>query len=663
MAQHRDPAAFQIPDGVQQTTGKLYIGLPSSESVRVLELHSGTEDEPIRCSLRTLKDYRGDVKYEAISYTWQDPKGAKDISCNGQSIRITKNLYDALHSLRHADRERILWVDAICINQQDLPERAQQVCMMRQIFAAAHEINIWLGLSNESSDRFFTWLYNFEASLGELIHVGPEETPQEALRKIDSLEETIDYSKYGSVMPQGQENYLAMKEFFERPWFRRCWVIQEVAECPNIRVRCGRHEISWDVVALAATWYARSAITFVNPSSGSSGAANQAALLRDRRFHRASAPQYLDFANHVRSFEATDPRDKLYSLFSLPVHTDSEDMPGDFQNLHGLLGIKPDYTISMYDAFRRFALATTRFWQDMRILLYTNHLSDDGHIPLDLPSWVPRWDQESGVDLQFSASLPKGSGSFDDDPSNLKSIDLNQTTLKTFGTQIGRVVANSEILEPMLFIPRVQVPWPTRTSWLRILLKDCSNAYPKGASSSSVNLVTARAAVLTCDSASPSSSDPNELDQNTVGFIALHETLLSEADAGAGDGESMLDDEVLSPASPNRQHLSFLANFVPEETKSNASWDFGIRAARATRGRRYFETAEGYVGLGPRAMREGDVVAICWGSYFPLVLRQSPSKERHWQFVGCCYLYGWMGSDAAQWLHDRKSEMTEWELI
>ena len=73
-------------------------------------------------------------EFESLSYTWGDPKITEPILVNGHVLNITTNLNAALLALRKTNEERVLWVDAICINQADVQERSEQVLRMRDIY-------------------------------------------------------------------------------------------------------------------------------------------------------------------------------------------------------------------------------------------------------------------------------------------------------------------------------------------------------------------------------------------------------------------------------------------------------------------------------------------------------------------------------------------------
>jgi hypothetical protein len=85
-------------------------------------------------------------RYEALSYCWGDQKDRIPINCNGSGgLEITQNLHSALLSLRLPNRLRLIWADAICINQGGVKERSSQILLMKNIYRLAFAVIVWLG--------------------------------------------------------------------------------------------------------------------------------------------------------------------------------------------------------------------------------------------------------------------------------------------------------------------------------------------------------------------------------------------------------------------------------------------------------------------------------------------------------------------------------------
>ena len=176
-----------------------YSLLPSDgENIRLLRLLPNEDKAaPLRCELCNYSLQKLGPRthlYEALSYVWGDPRKTLPIYLHDNQFPVTVNLYAALLRLRDHSFERIIWVDAICINQQSLEERGQQVQLMAKIYSNAHRVIVWLG-----EDTVET--------MGAL----------EDIRLAANKELTEEHSKK-------EINEQAVLNLLQRPWFQRIWV-------------------------------------------------------------------------------------------------------------------------------------------------------------------------------------------------------------------------------------------------------------------------------------------------------------------------------------------------------------------------------------------------------------------------------------------------------
>lgn len=206
------------------TAASLYPPLSSEDyEIRLLTLLPGDSDcSIISCTLENIS-LNETIEYEALSYTWGDPGVTETILVNGFAVQATTNLVAALWQLRSTE-PRVLWIDAICINQADEPtareERALQVRQMKEIYSEATSVIAWVGPEDESSRNVF-----------DLI----EEVRQDRSR-------LHSYRKN----PNSFENHEACNVFFARPYWRRVWIVQEIAVPAILWVQCGSRKTSWE---------------------------------------------------------------------------------------------------------------------------------------------------------------------------------------------------------------------------------------------------------------------------------------------------------------------------------------------------------------------------------------------------------------------------------
>jgi len=134
--------------------------------IRLLTIQPGDFSEQIQCSL-ALADWHHTLKYEALSYAWESSSIRQKIRLNGRIVLVTQNLKHALLYLRHSNTSRVLWVDALCINQNCIFEKNHQVKLMDRIYSQSEVVNIWLGEEIQESDRldepsFLRGAFSFE---------------------------------------------------------------------------------------------------------------------------------------------------------------------------------------------------------------------------------------------------------------------------------------------------------------------------------------------------------------------------------------------------------------------------------------------------------------------------------------------------------------------
>ena len=120
--------------------------------IRLLQIHPGAKDDDIHCSL-AIYDLYGTTPYAAASYTWGGPKEVDTIWLDGKPVEVRKNCRLLLRQFRLHNSHSHYWIDALCINQQDMDERSQQVELMWWIYATAD--CVFISLSEEISDAAF----------------------------------------------------------------------------------------------------------------------------------------------------------------------------------------------------------------------------------------------------------------------------------------------------------------------------------------------------------------------------------------------------------------------------------------------------------------------------------------------------------------------------
>jgi hypothetical protein len=161
------------------------------------------KNDPITAKfvVTSLKD---PAPFEPLSYAWGDASTTKEVEVHGQPCSITRILFSALQNLRKQTESRFLWVDAICIAQEDNEEKSSQVGSMHHIYAGSHNCLIYLG---------------------DCLDVGFTEV--EAEDTLDAIRMLLDGQK-GEFRVSTKRIAEGIHAFMNSEWWQRFWTIQEV---------------------------------------------------------------------------------------------------------------------------------------------------------------------------------------------------------------------------------------------------------------------------------------------------------------------------------------------------------------------------------------------------------------------------------------------------
>ncbi|KAJ8131079.1 hypothetical protein O1611_g2543 [Lasiodiplodia mahajangana] len=207
--------------------------------IRLLKVTPGKDGEPIRCTYE-IASVDGNVPYETLSYVWGRGDRNKPIMVEGTNAELTSNLFAALNRIRHEALTRYLWVDALCINQEDSTEKMAQVNMMHKIYSNCVQCNLWLG-DIDASTLGITEPEALEAAKGALdvvrILAG-----QHFEARLPHLTTTAQQVQAGR----------ALKALMSVEWWSRIWTVQEATSPKTSVVLWGPLSVSWSLMRKAA---------------------------------------------------------------------------------------------------------------------------------------------------------------------------------------------------------------------------------------------------------------------------------------------------------------------------------------------------------------------------------------------------------------------------
>jgi Heterokaryon incompatibility protein (HET) len=269
-----------------------------------LILEAGSAEDHIRGRLIHTPLAVSRLQYDALSYVWGDPENQKDIEVDGACYRVSANLFEALWHLRRERVSRVLWADAICINQRDDREKSQQVMMMADIYRNARTVQIWLGPEKEFTAAGIRVLSFLAGSEDITLNIHSE--PWEALV----------FNRLGVA---------GLKDILDRPWFERCWVVQEATLSKRVTLNVGHLSLSWDESS-SFKFLKRIKFAEITPKWRTKIQVDMRNLrellelgLRVKRGIADSqdSPDLLDVVHEMRHRKVANLRDSIYSVLAL----------------------------------------------------------------------------------------------------------------------------------------------------------------------------------------------------------------------------------------------------------------------------------------------------------------------------------------------------------
>ncbi|KAJ9145284.1 Heterokaryon incompatibility protein-domain-containing protein [Pleurostoma richardsiae] len=203
----------------------MYRPLKSTKSFRLLRVHPAKSDLDALEVTVSEASFTDELEYEAVSYVWGDPDDRVTVTSRpcGTELSVTRNCDSILRRLRQEQNDRVIWLDAICINQMDIPERNAQVSIMGSIYRNASRVVIDLGEASSTSDN----------AIHFLMHC---------------TEDGFYSFEYGLEIKK------IVRDLYSRPWFWRVWVLQETFMSKEAIVMCGKTTAPWSTFRPFRIW-------------------------------------------------------------------------------------------------------------------------------------------------------------------------------------------------------------------------------------------------------------------------------------------------------------------------------------------------------------------------------------------------------------------------
>lgn len=566
-------------------------------------------------------------KYQAISYCWGNGGATERIWFGDHEyLQVTKSAIAVLGAVIDSGSKEHVWIDALCIDQENTAEKNSQVLLMGDIYNAAASTLGWLGEAADDSDRAISFLKTLR-----------DEMEKYDIRKLNPLHKQSEVAKYPSFKETDTPDWIALQKFLQRPWFTRIWVIQEMVLSVNTVVMCGRKTVKYDVlISVVWTLASRGLINFTyirpkdpkdfaqfQPPAGVEGILATFSIAKHREARMPHSLQELLL--FCRGFEATDNRDIIFALLGIASESGNHVLP-------------PSYGSSVEEVF-------TMWTRDLMIsdnLLTLLHAAGIGNprVLKKLPSWVPdltvKFESSDAKTTVFGqkafAGLYKAGGAFE--VSVRSDYEKNQLIVK------GEIIDTVDYVAPPRPAVRdheeVSIMRPDRirrNKWAQdtmALIKSLL-PYPTGESFHDVYWRTLIANM--------------DLDMTVPppGFFDNFDRYI-EWDELAVDCKSRDETRERGEA----------AGITLEDRVKHSKFDFSTPHVG---NRVLFTTSFGYAGLGPPEFEKGDLVCIVHGAAAPFLLRKSTGppieddesaegqEDQTYVLVGECYIHGLMDGE------------------
>jgi hypothetical protein len=390
VAEYISSNALAVRNAMEESPNYQYIPLEHQDEIRILVLEPDHGSVSIRCSLKHVRLSEHPV-YEGVSYVWGDSSKPEMVTYDEHIIHITKSLHTALKFLRLKDHPRVLWANAICINQDCDTEKNKQVALMGSIYSQTLLTNMWLG---EDENECRRTAFKHVRTLTKILS-GTKFRRAEMRERLISGGHTSDkeFDNWVSTFLADQ----VVTPILGNQWFNRLWCLQEALISPRLILTFGMACLDGNLLRYFILHHACPLIT--TPSS-------KIDITPTERFFNIGTYAMGDREDLLilvkktvppTGYKCKDPRDQIYALLGM-AHCP---------------GFNADYTLDVDSTFKKFASWTISPEQpyELTILQFAR---GDSQCLCDVPSWSPCYDMDpplatllrnpSERDIDFNAS-------------------------------------------------------------------------------------------------------------------------------------------------------------------------------------------------------------------------------------------------------------------
>lgn len=553
-------------------------------------------------------------------------------------FEATTNLEAALRHLRLVDEPRLLWVDAICINQQDDNEKGHQVRQMGRIYQKCFQVCLWLGEAADDSDYAMDLLIYYQQSRKHLV--------DERIVEVFSNDSSRQFTRF----------LRAIECLICRPWFTRLWVVQEIALAPASTILCGTKFVKWRslfnvVFALVYNIKTRGLPKYLDDFNQRQTLGKIEAGGLSVRFRSAATTLFeLNRLINVTASGNLPPLRGLFSTINGKGMADKRDAIYALLSIAGDLSCSwdVDYGITWLQVFRNTVERVIATSGSLDIICHAKVCRHQTNPTL---SWLPRFDGESlgcGCSLFSDSSLTMAQTVWSwESGENVSPYNASRgikpqvsdlgNRLMSGGLIVDRV---KRILDKPKPVERNKSDWIVPKQWFSLALQPTAT-HPRKAENN------------------PSRLDPDKFD-------ALWRTIVSNRALWAKNALSPhFGDCLRSWLESEDGDFTIIEAEYFDPNASSPIQIFKRHVFRAVSDdKTLIVTEQDRLGLARTNTVPGDLVATLIGCSIPMILRPVPDAESEkYILIGESYIHGIMDGEAIDKLDAGEYELKEITLV